>query len=665
MSLVMMIGWVVLLGLAGLGWLRVAGVQRVYDGLTTAVLAYWAGFVWVGVATMALGYAGHLTLPWLLPLAAPALLGAWALPGLAGSGRGNLWPLLALLVLACISLPGALVPPTEGDSLAYHFVLPKLYAAAEGLVFAPVAVTFASPQLTHMLSTAAYITGGEKLMILHAWSSVLMAGLATFALARRYLPVWGSVAVAAVFLTTPCVTYGFDAGTVELRQAGLFAAFALMFVAYADTRRLGALLVAVALLGANPASKFFALFLLPGTGLALLWLWRRDWWQVLRHGMPAALVLALVAAPWYVSNWVQYGDPMFPALAVKLGSPYWSGAMQEVMTRVYFSTELMIPRTLETMFTYPVIATLAGAVMDSDRTGMGPFLPLSMLAGFGLAGYALWLRRKGQPLPPRFEALLLLLGIGLVYYLLWFFLGISGRSRHLLPVWPVWLVAGGVVVRALWPTLPRVARGGVVAAVVVTVAVQAAMAALLNLPAAKVVAGRVGEEDYLAVAANSYPAAQMANAHLGAGDRLLVVSLRNVMYYLDIPAFHNHYEYTAVVPFATGGLDTVWRALRRGGFTAWLAYGDPDAPGAVDDGRPVLKQLLTLGCAMPVAAVTDYVRASRTLAAFKPEERVYRLYRLTPESCALERPVSSTGGPTGVSTSGMQTLTTDTNRKPE
>lgn len=612
------------------------------DRFTRAVLGYWLAYVGIGWAVMLLGLVNGLRVATVgvVVLGAVALVGSWLLKG-NGKLTREVWVGIAVVVGLClISLPGALLPPTEGDSLAYHFTLPKLYAGQGGLVFAPVAVTFAAPQLTHMVSTAAYVLGGEMLMMLSAWLSVVMAGLAVLALARNFVPGWWSVVVAALFITTPCVTYGFAAGTVELRQAGMLAALALALMAYVPKKDWRWLVVVAALAGAQAASKLFGVFLLVPIGMALVWLWRKDWRLGVRHGLMAAAVVLVVGAPWYLSNWWHYGDPVFPMLAAHLPGVNWSREMQAVMERIYFDVERMVPHDVWHFITYPFVATFSGAILDSDRTGLGAFL----LAGFAAKVAVLWGVGRVKK-DKRWEMLAVLCALALVYYALWFFIGISGRSRHLLPVWPVLLIALGWVVYALWPRMHKFARVGVLVAVAGALGTQVAMAALLNKAPLMTLLGRQSVEEYLNVQAGSYKAAGLANVALTKDDKLLVVGLRNSLYYLEVPYFHNHFEYTQVIPLATGTSEEIWRAFEDQGFTAWLTSGNPLRPEDdwQDMGNRMLRELVTAGCLREVGYVADVFRPSRTLPQMGVLGRSYRLFKIAPESCSFAAMVAKLG----------------------
>ena len=81
------------------------------------------------------------------------------------------WTLLVLIAaVAVLDLGEGLAPPADGDSLAYHFALPKQFLAAGGLQFVPRAVDGATPMIVQMTYLPALALGGERGLTL--WTTV-------------------------------------------------------------------------------------------------------------------------------------------------------------------------------------------------------------------------------------------------------------------------------------------------------------------------------------------------------------------------------------------------------------------------------------------------------------------------------------------------------------
>ncbi|MHB9155286.1 MAG: hypothetical protein ACYC5N_06275, partial [Endomicrobiales bacterium] len=98
--------------------------------------------------------------------------------------------LLLLLSLPPVlsALIGALAPPTQFDSLAYHLALPARYLSS-GRMFAGDTLFFSFPQGLEMLFQLALKIDGDILANLVGWSFLPLGGLALYAFSRRY---WGS-----------------------------------------------------------------------------------------------------------------------------------------------------------------------------------------------------------------------------------------------------------------------------------------------------------------------------------------------------------------------------------------------------------------------------------------------------------------------------------------
>jgi hypothetical protein len=122
----------------------------------------------------------------------------------------------------------------------------------------------------------------------------------------------------------------------------------------------------------------------------------------------------------------------------------------------------------------------------------------------------------------------------------------------------------------------------------------------------------------------------LANANVGAGDRLLVTDLRNTLYFLQVPFFHAQPEYQSVVPLATAAPAEVWAALQRQRITAWLSRDEAPSPL---NGLASLEALAAARCARQAAVTEGAVTASRSAPAWQAAH--YRLWKLTPQTCAF------------------------------
>ena len=385
--------WVVVLLMTAscLGWgalaLRGAGIG---DGLVWRERAAWSFGLGMGV----IGWFGFFAaLAGRVEPATFALICAAGLPGLWELRRVEVsaepftvwtWALLALGVAILMGdLVEGLAPPTDADSLAYHFAIPRQILRDHHLVFVPRAADAAVPLLLQMTYLAALGLGGEQAMTLwcgvSGWATVAL----TYALGRGVLGRDWALAAALALATLPAVLYGAGSGQVETRLAA-FTVVAVVAAARArEQGRLGWAAVAGLAAGFAMASKYPGLLVVFLCGLVLL---------AQRRGVLSAAVFSAAALAaglqWYGWNWWNTGDPLFPVLYGVL--PYHPGVAWDAAQHAEFrewsgQIESPLPRGLVDFLLYPVMVTFAppGSV-DAGRTGLG-VLPV-LLAPFAVLG---------------------------------------------------------------------------------------------------------------------------------------------------------------------------------------------------------------------------------------------------------------------------------------
>lgn len=543
------------------------------------------------------------------------------------------WILLAVAAAVALGdLFEALAPPTDADSLAYHYAIPRQILREGHLVFIPRALDGAIPLLQQMTSLVALAVGGERAMTLWAGLSGWAAVLLTYAAARRHLGRDWSLAAALVVATLPAWLYGAGTGQVEVRLAALVLAMALALGDAAGKRDLGTAALAGLAAGLAIATKYPALFLALIGGLMLLGQ---------RRGVAKAAVYGVVAGlagcQWYLWNWVNIGDPVFPMLYGILTYPAeapWSLEQNELFRRVTALVELALPRSPANALAYPILATLSPpGLIEAGRTGLGPF-PLLVLP-FAAAGA--WAARRRLLASGALSAAA---GLALGFYLLWFFFGASQRVRHFLPLMPLLVVCftvAAVQAARMWPL-----RRPLAAAVAATLALQTAGQGVF---AKRFVERELAGTDRATVLSTDVAyvvGAAWINAHLGAHDKVLV-GVREWLYFLDVPALLNH-------PIQAGepklrpdqSAADIAVELARLRLTHVVIVTPPDGVPVASEGDPLpgaMATLLQAGCAH-VAAVIEPPprRASRTLGGGGTESVAVAAFALHPEACGLSSP---------------------------
>jgi hypothetical protein len=533
-------------------------------------------------------------------------------------GRIGKLLLLLLLVVMAFDLVEALAPPADADSLAYHFAIPKQFLAAGHLQFIPRAVDGAVPLLVEMTYLPALALGDERGMTLWCMLSGWMGAAFVYALCRRWIsPAW-SLAAALLFLTTPAVVYGAGSGQVEARLA-LFvigAAFAASEAARTGNARYA--LLAGILAGFFAAGKYTGLLFVAACGLVLV-LQRR--WFV--HGLVFAVGAVIAGWQWYAWNWVNTGDPIFPMLFDWLGAKngLWDAAHAAGLQTGFFEDERALALTPLGFVEYPAAAMFGlSEKFESLRTGFGPLALVAL--PFALAG--LWQARTRLAA----SALLRPAAILALFYALWYFTGSSQRLRHLLPIYPLLLVAM-MVAAVRWSD--GAGRAPLVAGSFLVLALQMGGAGLFSRDYwLRLLDGESREAFYVRQVTGA-DAVFWMNQNLGRDVRVLH-ALRQLNYLFEVPYYYGFELFQTGVDFSANADPTdAWRQMRSQGVTHVLVTGASESE-AIAAWRPT-KALAAAGCAETQKVFRFNQIASRTLPDLSRVPVVAVLLKLSPGDC--------------------------------
>ena len=573
---------------------------------------------WLGQGTLlALLLAGCAGLP---------LLGRDGLPGLAERPSGWTAVLLAALAVAvALDLIEALAPPTDADSLAYHFTLPKRFLAAGGLVFEPRAVDGAVPLLVQMTYLPALALGGERALTLWAGVSGWGLGALVYVIARRYLDRPWSLAATLLVMTAPAVVYGAGSGQVETRLAAFaLAAVVAAGLALRDERLDLAALAGIAA-GFYAGTKYVGLLLVAVCGVAMLM--RRGW---LVRGAVFGTAALMAGFQWYFWNGFNSGDPLFPILFPLLGDGgygLWDAAHHAQLRETFFQVELPFPRNPLWLAAYPLIATMGGPpVLEAGRTGLGPWALLALPFALG-AAWRFRRRLVGHPLFP-------VAAMVVAFFVAWYLSGSSQRVRHLLPLYPALVLVLAVAARR-WAAERGVLAPLTVAATA-TLLLQLAGHGLFTVSPARYVFTDESRESYLHRTVRDYGVVPWVNSHLSPASTRLAVDRRQLLYFLDVPTYLMHHTHEALVDDRPGSRDAgrFLAQLRRLGVTHLLTNDLPVGVSPYTSGLGYLSQaLVEAGCARSVYAVSGQRRASRTLPNPDLPVRTDRVLELVPGDC--------------------------------
>lgn len=260
---------------------------------------------------------------------------------------------------------------------------------------------------------------------------------------------------------------------------------------------------------------------------------------------------------------------------------------------------------------------------ESLRVGFGPYvlllLPLALAAG--------WARRDVL----RRSDMLFYGAICFIAYALWFFLGPSLRLRHLLPLYPLLMIAvstAAVRGAGLWPKL----RGPLGLAMGLTLIIQLGGQGLFSLKyAQRLVAGETRAE-FLQRTIPGFGAVRWINRNLPP-DAHLMTTIREITYLFDVPTFMAHliYQKEVQAPRSDADIEQLWRQLRKKKLTDVLIVENSSFDGP-------MKALVRIGCAEMLKRFPVRSLESRTLPTLQSRASAWILYHLRPDRCTLPRP---------------------------
>jgi hypothetical protein len=498
-----------------------------YSSGEEAVFSFAIGFGVLGWLVFPLGISGLLGNWWLLGLLFLGLPGLIFLrvPGLINNRPDFVgWLLISLIgTAASFDIAEAMAPPGDADSLAYHFNAPKLFLNAGIIEFILRPLDGAIPYLVQMTYVPVLGLGGERALTLWTMVSGWAAAGLLFILCRHHLSRNWSLAVTAIFVTTPVVVYAAGTGQIEMRTTLFVMVSAWAIAKSLETDKIAFTVLAGLVVGFYGGSKYIGLMFALAGGLAILM--QRRW---LVHGLVYSIIAFVIGSQWYIWNAIHTGDPFFPMLFQWLGRDdlvLWTKAQDLAFKEIFLPIDRPAPRNLFWLFYYPFAVTLDPfPAFEAKRAGLGPYglliLPMAILGAWTFRS------RLSTSRLPVYAAL------AFIFYATWFISGASQRVRHLLPILPLFLLCITVAAQRLGSV--TIFRYPIVVAVITTLALHLGGSTLFSFKYLRNLTSGDNRETFLHKNISKYAPVPWINAHLKDTD-LLLIKNRQLFYYLDIP----------------------------------------------------------------------------------------------------------------------------------
>jgi Dolichyl-phosphate-mannose-protein mannosyltransferase len=437
------------------------------------------------------------------------LLGLWQCPqawGKLGLAR-RLFLLAGVLMLALVLLQ-ALTPPWDYDGLMYHLQGPRLFLQAGRVLLLPDIWQANFPFTIEMLFTVGLAFGSDTFAKLMHLTYAILLVLGAFAFGQRYLKPMGGWIAAGILMGIPIFPMWASLTHVDMAWAlyeflGLYA-----LTLWCDNNERRRLILSGLATGLALGVKYVALGSAAIFGLWVVWRSRGQGWKtVLVHAALFGVTALLVGSPWYLKNWLEAGNPVYPLV---FGGPGWSRQRLDLLMSFLrsFGTGhsvwdyVLLPWNL--YFRYQRFAGFMGRI---DIPSL--LFPLALVYP--------WARRS--------RAMDGVAGAMLLRFMVWAWS--TQQARFLLPLFPgLSLVASSVlmdlVARPALSRWRRVLTTGLLGGLVVTTLIYSLMLFFEYQPL-RVVFGMESKDAFLRRIVPGYAAIRFAQANLSPQARIFMM----------------------------------------------------------------------------------------------------------------------------------------------
>jgi len=227
---------------------------------------------------------------------------------------------IAVLILTAVGGLALLTGDMNNDTIAYHYLGPKVWLRESVIRPVPDEVLTYFPVVVETQYAALMSMGGQRapgfFAVIGLGSLLLMTGSLAIRLGLDSTGAWWAAALVA---SMPAVYRGAFGGFVD----ALFAAFVLAGARLAfDAEELRHFALFGIFCGFSMSTKYTGIV---ASGLLVLclfvvsvWAYRRKSASVLKWLAASCAVAAVAASPFYLRNWILYGCPIYPPPPVLL-----------------------------------------------------------------------------------------------------------------------------------------------------------------------------------------------------------------------------------------------------------------------------------------------------------------------------------------------------------
>jgi Dolichyl-phosphate-mannose-protein mannosyltransferase len=430
--------------------------------------------------------------------------------------------LILLMAFAAVrNLTWSVVPEVEFDALNMRLSVPKMFLAAGRFVDFP---DIWHSYFVHLLE---YVHGfcmalhGEAIAKLVVFVIGIAAAASVYSLGRLVFSPAVGLWAAAFFYTTPLVSWGTGTAYNDNAVAQFVTASLVAFLLWYRSQISGWIIVSGLLAGGAIAIKLNAVYAVIPLGIALLVIVgsrRIPAGRRFRTVASFAIVVFLVAAPWYLVVYILTGNPVFPLMNGIFRSPFWP-----LNNTLMNAAEFGIGNSPAALLRLPFRVTF-------DTIRFGEVLPRGSLGPLLLILIPLGLFKLRENREARIVTLVVI-----VYLVLWGYTFQYGRYYTAIIPGLAIVALGGFLLSA--PGFYERSRRVVLAALLVA---QIVLLPLLywRIPERfplDFAFGREDRESFLRSKLGGYGAAKYLNASVQPGEKVLAVGFEHLRFYMKPP----------------------------------------------------------------------------------------------------------------------------------
>jgi len=235
------------------------------------------------------------------------------------------------IAIGVLSLINTLVPPWAYDTLMYHLQAPRVFLQAKRIAVMPEFFETAFPLTTEMLFTVGLAYQSDIFAGLVNFVFAVLLLLGTLCLGKRILQRNEPYIALAILVGTPAFPLWATLGYTDMSWAlyAILSLYAVIIQSQSEHRPVRYLILAGLMAGLAAGSKYSGLgWIMVLTLIVFLEGVRASWRQAILHAAILGIVAIVVGSPWYIKNWVQAENPIFPLV---FGGPGWDAVRLELL----------------------------------------------------------------------------------------------------------------------------------------------------------------------------------------------------------------------------------------------------------------------------------------------------------------------------------------------